>query len=206
MVFLPMKTIAYLRISTQGQELDNQRLAILNYAHNNKLQIDEFLEMQISSRKSTLDRGIDNLLSNMTAGDLIIVSELSRIGRSVGQIIKIVDELIKKKIRFIAIKENIHLNGKQDIQSKMMVTMFGLFAEIERDLISERTCEGLNAARTKGRILGRPKGSRGLSRLDGKENEIHEFLEKKISKSSIAKILDVSRSALLHFIKSRKLQ
>ena len=201
-----MKTIVYLRISTQNQELDNQRLAILNYAHNNKLQIDEFLEIQISSRKSTLDRGIDNLLSKMEAGDLIVVSELSRIGRSVGQIIKIVDELIKNKIRFIAIKENIHLNGKQDIQSKMMVTLFGLFAEIERDLISERTCEGLNAARAKGRILGRPKGSRGYSRLDGKESEIHEFLEKKISKSSIAKILDVSRSTLLHFIKSRKLQ
>jgi DNA invertase Pin-like site-specific DNA recombinase len=142
----------------------------------------------------------------MTAGDLIVVSELSRIFRSVGQIIKIVDELIKNKIRLIAIKENIHLNGKQDIQSKMMVTLFGLFAEIERDFISERTCEGLNAARAKGRILGRPKGSRGLSRLDGKESEIHEFLEMKTSKSSIAKILDVSRSTLLHFIKSRKLQ
>ena len=97
------------------------------------------------------------------------------------------------------------LDGKQDIQSKVMVTMFGLFAEIERDLISERTCEGLAAARAKGRVLGRPKGSHGRSRLDGKEDEIKMLLAKKVSKASIAKILDVSRSALLYFISSREL-
>ena len=114
-------------------------------------------------------------------------------------------DLIKHQIKFIAIKENIHLDGKQDIQSKVMVTMFGLFAEIERDLISERTCEGLAAARAKGRVLGRPKGSHGTSRLDGKEDEIQMLLAKKVSKASIAKILDVSRSALLYFISSRKL-
>ena len=87
----------------------------------------------------------------------------------------------------------------------MMITMFGLFAEIERDFISERTREGLAAAREKGRILGRPKGSFGPSRLDGKEDEIKMLLRKKVSKSSIAKIMDVSRSAMLHFINSRKL-
>lgn len=134
------------------------------------------------------------------------MSELSRLGRSVGQIIKIVDDLIKHQIHFIAIKENIHLDGKkQDIQSKVMVTLFGLFAEIERDLISERTCEGLAAARAKGRILGRPKGSHGPSKLDGKEGEIQMLMAKKIPKASIAKILDVSRSALLYFISSRQL-
>ena len=119
---------------------------------------------------------------------------------------QIVDELVKSQIRFIAIKENIHLDGKQDIQSKVMVTMFSLFAEIERDLISERTKEGLIAARAKGRILGRPKGSHGSSRLDGKETEIQMLLGKKVSKTSIAKILDVSRSALLYFISSRQLR
>ena len=136
----------------------------------------------------------------------MLVSELSRLGRSVGQVIQIVDELVKNQIRFIAIKENIHLDGKQDIQSKVMVTMFSLFAEIERDLISERTREGLIAARAKGRVLGRPKGSHGNSRLDGKENEIQMLLCKKVSKTSIAKILDVSRSALLYFISSRQLR
>ncbi len=86
-----------------------------------------------------------------------------------------------------------------------MVTMFGLFAEIERDLISERTCEGLAAARAKGKVLGRSKGSHGPSKLDGKEDEIKMLLSKKVSKASIAKILDVSRSTLLYFISSREL-
>lgn len=200
-----MKTIAYLRVSTGCQDVSNQRLAILDYAHNHRLQIDEFLEMQVSSRKTMKERGIDGLIAGMSAGDLILVSELSRLGRSVGQIIQIVDSLVKHQIRFIAIKENICLDGKQDIQSKVMITMFGLFAEIERDLISERTREGLIAARSKGRILGRPKGSRGPSRLDGKEEEIRMLLGKKVSKASIAKIMDVSRSALLYFIVSREL-
>jgi len=200
-----MKTMAYLRVSTGSQELSNQRLAILNYAHNHRLQIDKFLEIQVSSRKSLKERGVNGLFAGMNAGDLMLVSELSRLGRSVGQIIQIVDELVKNKIRFIAIKENLHLDGKQDIQSKMMVTMFSLFAEIERDLISERTREGLITARAKGRILGRPKGSRGPSRLDGKETEIQMLLGKKVSKASISKIMDVSRSALLYFINSRDL-
>ncbi len=95
-----------------------------------------------------------------------MVSEISRLGRSVGQIIQVVDCLIKKRIRFVAIKENIQLDGKQDLQTKVMVTMFGLFAEIERDLISERTKEGLAAAKAKGKLLGRPKGL-GKSKLNG---------------------------------------
>ena len=90
----------------------------------------------------------------MQAGDLIVVSELSRLGRGVGQIIQIVDDLVKNQIRFVAIKENIQLNGQQDIQGKVMVTMFGLFAEIERDLIAERTREGLAAAKAKGNLPG----------------------------------------------------
>ncbi|MES2206357.1 MAG: recombinase family protein [Pseudomonadota bacterium] len=200
-----MKVIAYLRVSTGNQEINNQRLAILDYAHRHQLQINEFLEVQVSSRKSLKERGIDGLFAGLQAGDLLLVSELSRLGRSLGQIIHIVDDLIKKQIRFIAIKENIQLNGQQDMQTKVMITLFGLFSEIERDLISERTREGLVAARAKGHLLGRPKGSRSPSKLDGKEAEIRMFLAKKVSKASIAKILEVSRTTLQHFIKSRKL-
>lgn len=101
-----------------------------------------------------------------------MVSELSRLGRSLGQIIQVVDTLIAHKIRFVAIKENIQLDGCQDMQSKVMVAMFGLFAEIGRDLISERTREGMIAAKAKGHMPGRPKGSCGHSRLNGKEMEI----------------------------------
>jgi len=199
-----MKNIAYLRVSTSGQELNNQRLAILDYAQKNNLQINKFVESYSSSRKSIKERNLDQLFSNIHSGDLVLVSELSRLGRSVGQIIQLIDELIKLKVRFLAIKENIQLNGKQDIQSKMMVTMFGLFAEIERDLISERTREGLQNARDKGKNLGRPKGN-GKSKLDGKEAEIKILLDKNVTKASIAKIMDVSRSNLLHFIDSRSL-
>jgi DNA invertase Pin-like site-specific DNA recombinase len=95
--------------------------------------------------------------------------------------------------------------GKQDLQTKVMIALFGLFAEVERDLISERTKEGLAAARARGRLLGRPKGSLGSSKLDGKEGEIRLLLEKEVSKRSIAKIVGVSATALRHFVRTRKL-
>ena len=126
-------------------------------------------------------------------------------GRSVGEIITTIDTLVQKKIRFIAIKENIRLNGTQDLQGKVMVTMFGLFADIERELISMRTKEGLAAARAKGKQLGRPKGTLGKSKLDGKEEEIKRLLGLGVSQSSIAKITGVHSTTLHRFIKSRKL-
>ncbi len=98
------KFSAYLRISTGGQELSNQRLAILDYAQRHHLHIDRFLEVQASSRKSLKERGIDRLFAGMQAGDLMLVSELSRLGRSVGQVIQIVDDLLKHQIRLVAIK------------------------------------------------------------------------------------------------------
>jgi len=138
--------------------------------------------IEISSRKSTQARKIDKLLENLQAGDLLLVSELSRLGRSVSQIIRIVDNPIKKQVRLVAVRESIKINGKQDIQTKTMITMFGLFAEIERDLISERTKQGLQAARAKGKILGRPKGP-GKSRLDDFKPEIEALLKNGSSKT-----------------------
>jgi DNA invertase Pin-like site-specific DNA recombinase len=202
-----MKTVAYLRVSTGGQDMNTQRLAILDYAHRHRLRIDAFIERQVSSRKTPRERGIEGIFEELHTGDLLLVSELSRLGRSLGQIIQIVDTLLKREIRFVAIKQSIQLNGKgkQDMQTKVMVTLFGLFAEIERDLISERTREGLAAAKAKGRLAGRPKGTFGVSKLDGKEAEIHLLLAKTVSKASIAKIMEVSRTALHHFIKTRQL-
>jgi len=200
-----MKTIAYLRISTGSQDLANQKLAVLDYARQQRFAIDRFIEAQVSSRKGRDQRRIEELLGTLAAGDRLVVSELSRLGRSLSQVIQIVDELVKQKVRFIAIKEAIRFEGKQDMQTKVMIALFGLFAEVERDLISERTKEGLAAARTRGRLLGRPKGSLGKSKLDGKEGEIRMLLEKEVSKASIAKIVGVSRTALHHFIETRKL-
>jgi len=178
--------IAYLRISTGEQDLNAQKLELHEYARRNHFKIDAFIEIQMSSRKSNQARKIDELLDNLQAGDLLLVSELSRLGRSVGQIIQIVDTLIKKQVRLVAVKESIRIHGKQNIQSKTMITLFSLFAEIERDLISERTKQGLLAAKSKGKLLGRPKGS-GTSKLDQFRPEIEALLKNGSPKTFIAK-------------------
>ncbi len=199
-----MKTIAYLRVSTDKQDLKNQKLAVHDYCHKNKIKITKFIGVNMSSRKSTKERRIDEILNQLKPKDRLIVSELSRLGRSVGQIIRIVDHLIKNKISLVCIKENIILNGKQTLTNKIMITLFSLFAEIERDLISQRTREGLALARKKGKQLGRPRGSFN-SKLDGKEAEIKILLKKKVSKASIARIFNISKTGLYHFVNSRKL-
>src|SRR6266852_131156 len=145
-----MRTVAYIRISTGGQGLDSQRLAILDYAHRQGLTVHTFVEAQVSSRHAGARRGLDAVLEQVQSGDLLLVSELSRLGRSVGQIIQLVDRLLKQRVQLVAIKEHIRLNGTQDLQTKVMITLFGLFAEIERALIAERTKEGLAAARAQG--------------------------------------------------------
>ena len=114
--------------------------------------------------------------------------------------------LAKAGVAFLALKENIRVEGKRDIQTKVMTTLFALFAEVERDLISERTREGLARARSSGRKLGRPKGSLGVSRLDGKEDEIRRFLELGVSKTAIAKLTGVSRTTLYSFMSTRGLR
>ena len=200
-----MNTVAYLRVSKDTQDVKNQKLAILEFAQRDKIEVNDYVEITVSSRKSTKERKIDLLLEKLETGDMLIVSELSRMGRSVGEIITTVDTLVKRKIRFIAVKENIRLNGSQDMQTKVMVTMFSLFAEIERDMISMRTKEGLAAAKASGKKLGRPKGALGKSKLDGREDEIRRLLDLDVSKASIAKITGVDRSTLYNFIRSRGL-
>lgn len=200
-----MKTAAYIRVSTSSQDLESQRLAILSYAQREKIIIDSFQEIVISSRKRDQKDHFDIVINTLEAGDTLIVSELSRIGRSLGTIVEQVNKLLAKKVNFICIKQGLKLlDGKQDLQSKVIIATFGIFAEVERDLISERTKEGLVNARANGKIIGRPKGKIGKSKLDGKEQEIKGYLEKKVSKASIAKILGVSTNNLQHFIKTRK--
>ncbi|MBF0231067.1 MAG: recombinase family protein [Desulfamplus sp.] len=200
-----MTTWGYVRVSTDEQSIENQKLTILEYANKNKMTVDKWIEITISSRRSSKERMIDELLQELQADDTLIVAELSRLGRSVGQITIIVNELVKKKIKLICLKENIHLNAKATIQNKVTITMFSLFAEIERDLISERTKEGLARVKAEGKNLGRPKGTLGKSKLDGKQKEIQTYLQKRVNKTSIARIFDVSRPALVNFIETRGL-
>lgn len=200
-----MATLAYIRVSTDKQDLKNQRLEILEYARKNGLTVDEFIEVEISSRKDKDKRRINELFGKLIAQDTLIVSELSRLGRSTAEVINMVNALIEMKVRFIAIKQNIIINGKNDMQTKIMITMFSLFAELERDMISSRTIQALAAKRAQGIKLGRPKGALGSSKLDDKREHIEELLKHKVAKAAIARMLGVSRITLHNYIESRHL-
>jgi len=202
-----MKTVAYIRVSTVKQDLESQKLAVMSFAQKEKILIDEFQEITISSRKKEQRTHFDIMVSTLKEGDTLIVSELSRVGRSLGVIIEQINNFLQRRINFIAVKEGLRLlDGKQDMQAKIMVAMFGLLAEVERDLISERTKEGIANARQAGKTIGRPVGKKSKSKLDGKDSEIVGYLDKKVSKASIAKILEVSATTLSHYIKSRNLR
>ena len=198
------KTVAYVRVSTDEQDFRNQRIEILNYCDKNGLKVDKWLELEMSSRHSPKDRRIDELVSVLNPDDRLIVSELSRLGRSTGEVIQLVREFATKHVEFISIKQGLRIssNNGHDMTSKVMVTIFSLLAELERDLISQRTKIALSRAKALGKKLGRPKGL-GKSRLDGREAEIKGFIDKRVTKANIAKILDVSWGALDNFIKNK---
>ena len=194
------KIIAYIRVSTDKQDFNNQKLILLEYSRNNNIKINEFVEAEVSSKKSTKERLIDKLLTQLKPYDTLLITELSRLGRSVGQVIQIVDELIQKNIRLISLKENIHINEKEkDISTTVMITMFSLFAEIERKLISQRTKEGIAGARAKGKKLGRPV-SYTFSKLDPYRDEIMALLAVASSKRYIANKYQVSQKTLYNWL------
>ena len=122
----------YIRVSTEKQEFEGQRSEIEDYAEKNGLSVENWIEIKISSRKNRKERRIDELMARLKTGDTLIVSELSRLGRSTGEVINIINELIAKGIYFHAIKQGLRINGNMDITSKVMVTMLSLFAELER--------------------------------------------------------------------------
>lgn len=198
------KTIAYIRVSPDEQDYRNQKFEILNYCDRKGEGVDRWLELKMSSRRPAKARRIDELLSALKLGDRLVVSELSRLGRSTGEVIQLVKELTARQVEFVAIKQGLRINSQndQDMASKVMVTLFSLLAELERDLISERTKIGLARAKAAGKKLGRPKGP-VKSKLDGKEAEIKFFLEKDVTKANIAKILGVSWGTLNNFIKRK---
>ena len=199
------KTIAYIRVSTDRQDLDNQRHEILEYCHAHRMTVDEFISIEISSRKTLKQRRIEELLDKVSVGDSLIVSEMSRLGRSTAEVIAIVNELVKRGIRLIVIKQALDIKGGHDMQSKVMVTLLSLFAELERDIISQRTRDALASKRAKGIRLGRPLGSLGKSKLDSKQTEIANLLDKKVSKAAIARVCGVSRDTVNNFVKTRLL-
>jgi len=170
------KTIAYIRVSTDEQDLKNQKFEILNYCDREGLNVDKWLELKMSSRRSAKERRIDELVTNLKPNDRLLVSELSRLGRSTGEVINLIKRLTDQQIEFVSIKQGLRITSQndQDMTSKVMITIFSLLAELERDLISERTKMGMAKAKALGKKIGRPKGP-GKSRLDGKEAEIRKL-------------------------------
>jgi DNA invertase Pin-like site-specific DNA recombinase len=200
-----MAVWGYIKVSSDHQTTENQKMAIFEYANSKLIPISEWIGARTSPRRSAKQSRVDELLAQLQEGDTVIVAELPKLGRSVGQIAILVDALLKKKIKVICLKENITLNGKADMEAEMMIAMFSLFAGIERGLISERTKEGLAKARFEGKLLGRPKGTIGKSKLDGKEKEIREYLSKRVNRANLARIYGVSFPTMENFIRSRNL-
>jgi len=200
------KIVAYLRASTDKQDLNNQKLEIFEFAKKNKLEVDDFIQMTISSRKTTKERRIDDMVAALNDADTLIVTELSRLGRSTAEVIGLVNELIKKKVRVIAIQQNLDIK-QHDMTSKVMITLFSLFSELERDLISLRTKEALAAKKSQGTILGKPKGTLQKSKFDKDVEKIKELLGYGLSGRKIATVLGyTSHIALNTYINKRNLR
>jgi DNA invertase Pin-like site-specific DNA recombinase len=200
-----MKTLAYLRMSSDPLEMQTQKQTILAFAQTQQVEIPRFIASNDLWRKEKRDTKVARLLELLQMGDTLVVSDLCCMGRSVGEIVIIVDTLVRRGIRFIAVNERIDTSLTSGADTPTIGSMFSHLAQIEKELISRRTKEGLAKARAKGKKLGRPKGSFSPSRLDRRRREIKKLLALSVSKASIAKITGVSQSALAHYIKSRKL-
>lgn len=184
------KVYAYLRVSTIKQDIGDQKLEILEYARRNEIKVDDFIPITISSSKTSKQRRIDELMEKLQADDTLIVSELSRLGRSTSEVIALVNELVKQDIRVIIIKQNLNIKDSQDMTTKIVVTLFSLFAELERDMISLRTREALATKKRQGVRLGKPLGTIQESKFDKDRKKIEELLGYGVSVRKIAEVLD----------------
>jgi DNA invertase Pin-like site-specific DNA recombinase len=190
----------YIRVSTDKQTVENQRFEINQYCDRNTMVVDKWIEETISGTKDLNDQKLGKLLKKMKRGDVLICSESSRLGRNLLMIMGILNECMNRDIQVWTIKDNYRLGS--DINSKVLAFAFGLSAEIERNLISQRTKEALARKRVEGVKLGRPKGSKSKTvKLTGRDAEIKMLLDKNVSKSAIARILGVHRLTISSYIK-----
>ena len=190
----------YIRVSSDKQTVENQRFEIENFCKKENLIIDGWISETISGTKNYSKRKLGKLLSKVQAGDLIICSEVSRLGRSLFMIMEILNICMTKECRVWTVKDGYRLGD--DIQSKVLAFAFGLSAEIERNLISQRTKEALMRKRAEGVVLGRPIGTSGKKycKLSGKEMIISELLKNGNSVSAIARVLKVHRNTLSNYL------
>lgn len=196
---------AYVRVSTDKQTTENQRYEILNFADSKHLKINDWVHETISSSKRLQERTLFALLTKLQPGDTLIVSELSRLGRSLMEVMSMLHHLMDKQVNVLAVKEGYELGN--NLNSKVLAFAFSLSAEVERTMIASRTKEALARKKQAGQRLGRPKGSLSkTTKLSGKETDIQTLLAKRVSISAIARILGVSRMTVSHYIKSRRLK
>lgn len=195
----------YIRVSSDKQTVENQRFEIENFAKLNGFKIDGWIEETISGTKNYDKRELGKLLNKVKKDDLIICAELSRLGRNLFMIMEILNICMTKECKVWTIKDNYRLG--EDIQSKVLAFAFGLSAEIERNLISQRTKEALARKRSEGVVLGRPKGRKSSHlKLTGKEETIRVLRQQNVSKSEIARIFGVHRMTVDSFIKINNLE
>ncbi|RUM41184.1 MAG: resolvase [Desulfurobacterium sp.] len=197
-----MGVYAYIRVSTDSQETENQRYEVLKYANEKKLGNVEIVEETISGKKSWKKRQLGNLVDELQEGDILIITELSRLGRSMLEIMELLSILLRKGVELHVVKNRQIL--KDDLQSKVFAMAFSIAAEIERELISQRTREALQRRKAEGKPLGRPKGSYS-SKLDKYREQIEELRAKGVSIASIAKILEVPYTTLYDYLRRRAL-
>jgi DNA invertase Pin-like site-specific DNA recombinase len=193
----------YIRVSTDRQSVNNQRFEIEQFCSRNNIAIDQWIEETISGTQLPEKRLLGSLLAEAKKDDLIICSELSRLGRNLFMIMSILNKMMVNGVRIWTIKDNYRLGDT--IHSKILAFAFGLSAEIERDLISQRTKEALARRRSEGLPLGRPPGRKSARlKLSGHEAEIWALLGGKVSKSTIARMFGVSRKTVVSFVRGLK--
>ncbi|MBR5566690.1 MAG: master DNA invertase Mpi family serine-type recombinase [Alphaproteobacteria bacterium] len=194
----------YIRVSTDHQTTENQRFEIKKFCEKQDMAIDCWIEETISSTKDLNKRKLGRLLRRIQKDDLIIASELSRLGRNLLQVMSILHHCMDVGAKIWTIKDNYRLGA--DITSKVLAFAFGLSAEIERNLISQRTKEALARVKSEGKRVGRPLGSRNVCKLEGREKYISQKLGDGRSKYEIARRLRVHRDTLAKFIEKREIR
>ena len=193
-----MKIYGYVRVSSDLQNCQNQHYEIETFCKNNNLIVDKWIEEVISTKKPLKDRKLGKLLPKLNDDSLLIATEITRIGRSMMEVMMILQQCLEKGCQVWTIKEGFKLG--HDIQSKMLAFCFSLAGEVERQLISQRTKECLKRLKDEGEHLGRPFGF-CYKKLHKKHKKIQELLNKNVPKAQIAKIVGCSWTTLHRYIK-----
>ena len=196
------RNIAYLRVSTIDQDLEKNKAQILHLANDKNLGKVEFVEERVSGRVNWRERKIGEIIHQLSAGDSVLLSEFSRLGRSMLECMEIIAIATQKGIKMYTVKGGWQLDDT--IQSKVMAMVFSMVAEIERDLISKRTKEALQTKKANGVKLGRPKGT-GKSKLDIYKVEIEALIKNGSTKKFIAKRYGTSESNLFNWLSKNDL-